>query len=537
LALPAPLGLLSDERLARLVGQGNERAFNTLYSRYHQALYRYCHSMVRSEADAQDALQSTFMSALTALRRSQRDAPLRPWLYRIAHNESISLLRRRRTTDELPETMESAGPSVEDAVEDRARLTLLVSDLRSLPERQRGALVMRELSGLSHEELAQALGISVGAAKQSVFEARQAMQEFAEGRAMACSEIQRVISDGDKRALRGRRIRAHLRECSNCEGFAGAIPERRAALLALSPALPAVAASGLLAKVTGAVHHGGNGGGALAGAGGKTLGVALSAKSVATGIAIVATATVGTVGAVEVVSHSGHGAVHARPFRSNGAHGASAAGSAAAAGHSHRGSGQSGRANGHNVLNMRAGASAGGAAGSHGTSSALLSSTHRQAGASAQPNAGGTNPNAHSGNPNAGGGNTGGSGNAGGTNPNAHGGNPNAGGGNPNAGGGNPNAHGGNPNAGGGNPNAHGGNPNAGGGNPNAGGGNTGGSGNAGGTNPNAHGGNPNAGGGNPNAHGGNPNAGGGTKTTTTTTTPGTNPNAHGGNPHAHGGH
>src|SRR5947209_11236041 len=214
IAVPAPLGLLSDERLARMVGQGNERAFGTLYARYHQPLYRYCYSMVRHEADAQDALQSTFTSALAALRRSQRDAPLRPWLYRIAHNESISLLRRRRVTDELPETMEARGSSVEHAAEERARLELLVEDLRDLPERQRGALVMRELSGLSHEELAQALGISVGAAKQTVFEARRALAEFEEGRAMACEDIQRLISDSDRRALRGRRLRAHLRGCT-----------------------------------------------------------------------------------------------------------------------------------------------------------------------------------------------------------------------------------------------------------------------------------------------------------------------------------
>src|SRR5690348_6159229 len=83
LAIPLPASLLGDERLAELVGQGNERAFSTLYSRYHQQLYRYCHSIVRHEADAQDVLQSTFTAALGALRRGQRNAPLRPWLYRI----------------------------------------------------------------------------------------------------------------------------------------------------------------------------------------------------------------------------------------------------------------------------------------------------------------------------------------------------------------------------------------------------------------------------------------------------------------------
>src|SRR5438874_5582389 len=171
LNVPVPVGVLGDDRLARLAGEGNERAFATLYARFHQPLYRYCQSILRHDADAQDALQSTFASALVALRRQQRDAPIRPWLFRIAHNESISVLRRRRPTSELPETMEAPTLSVEVAADERQRLAQLVADLQELPERQRGALVMRELNGLSHEELAQALGISVGAAKQTVFEA------------------------------------------------------------------------------------------------------------------------------------------------------------------------------------------------------------------------------------------------------------------------------------------------------------------------------------------------------------------------------
>ena len=66
----------------------------------------------------------------------------------------MSLLRRRRPDDELPEELESAAASVEDAVEQRARLALLMADLGDLPERPRGALVMRELGGLTHEEVA-----------------------------------------------------------------------------------------------------------------------------------------------------------------------------------------------------------------------------------------------------------------------------------------------------------------------------------------------------------------------------------------------
>jgi RNA polymerase sigma factor (sigma-70 family) len=295
---PLPLSLVGDERLARLVaGEGSERAFAMLYGRYHQMLYRYCRSMLRNDADAQDALQSTFAGALVALRRGQRDAPLRPWLFRIAHNESVSLLRRRRPECELSEAGEYSTASVEERAEERARLSRLVADLAELPERQRGALVMRELSGLSHEEIAVALGTSVGAAKQTIFEARRSLLEFSEGRAMACEEVRRTISDADGRALRGRRVRAHLRDCSGCAAFAAAIPARGADLRAIAPPLPALAAAGLLARAAGggSGHGAGGAGGLAAGAAGKTVGLAFAGKALA-GVAIVATATVGATG-------------------------------------------------------------------------------------------------------------------------------------------------------------------------------------------------------------------------------------------------
>jgi RNA polymerase sigma factor (sigma-70 family) len=300
---------MGDERLAQLVGTGDERAFAELYRRYHQMLYRYCRGLVNADADAQDALQSTFTAALVALRKSQRDAPLRPWLFRIAHNESISLLRRRRPLQELEEDHGVAEPPAAEAAEQRAELALLVADLQQLPDRQRGALVMRELSGLSHEEIAAALGISTGAAKQSVFEARRSLQEFTEGRAMACEHVQRLISDGDRRALRGRRVRAHTRACPSCRAFAAAIPARSKDLMALAPALPAPVALGLFARLTGHAHahaHGGAGGGLAAGATGKGVGAAISAKLIGTGAAVIATVALGA-GVVHHFATPSHG--------------------------------------------------------------------------------------------------------------------------------------------------------------------------------------------------------------------------------------
>jgi RNA polymerase sigma factor (sigma-70 family) len=288
------LARMGDERLARMVARGNERAFATLYERHFQALYRYCRSIVGNDADAQDALQSAFAAALVALRRGARDAPLRPWLFRITHNEAVSLLRRRRPVLELSEAGDPTAPSTVERALERERLALLLSDLRELGDRQRGALVMRELSGLSHAEISLALGISVGAAKQAIFEARGALLDLAEGRAMSCEQVRRMISDGDGRVLRARKVRGHMRECADCAAFATAIPGRRSDLQALSPPLAPLAATGILGGVLGAGSgHGGGGAGWLAaGAAGKSAGAVLAAKT-AVGVAILTTATVG----------------------------------------------------------------------------------------------------------------------------------------------------------------------------------------------------------------------------------------------------
>jgi RNA polymerase sigma factor (sigma-70 family) len=251
---PAPFGVLGDERLAQRAGAGDDRAFAVVYQRYHQILYRYCRSILNNDADAQDALQSAFAAAFASLRAGQRDAPMRPWLFKIAHNESISILRRRRPALELSQAPEPATGSIEDQVAERAALSVLLRDLRQLTDRQRSALVLRELSGLSHQEIAIALGTSVGAAKQTIFEARQSLFEFAEGRAMACGEIRKTISDADGRSLRSRRVRAHLRECRGCAAFAAAIPARTGELRALAPALPGVAGAGVTVGVGKLVH-------------------------------------------------------------------------------------------------------------------------------------------------------------------------------------------------------------------------------------------------------------------------------------------
>jgi RNA polymerase sigma factor (sigma-70 family) len=299
---------------------GDGASFSALYEQHHQELFRYCRSIVRHEQDAQDVLQNTMVKAFRALQGEDRELDIRPWLFRIAHNEAISLLRRRRETHEVPDLAELGGGMDERLIE-REDLRALQADLADLSETQRSALVLRELNGLGHAEIALVLDSSPQSVKQSIYEARSALLESREGREMACEAIRRTLSDADGRTLRGRRLRAHLRSCRGCRQFKADLVQRPRDLAAMAPPLPAAASAALL-------HHllAGSGkatGGTFAGAGSGVSGVAgvLGTKAAITA-AILATAAGGTAIVTHPFTHhAGTGAGHS----GTGAHGAGSA--------------------------------------------------------------------------------------------------------------------------------------------------------------------------------------------------------------------
>jgi len=290
----AALRLLGDDRLARRAANGDREAFAVLYQRHHQALYRYCRAILGNGEDAADALQNTMTAALRALPGERREIRVRPWLYRIAHNESVSLLRRRAPLVDLDAAMHVAAPAGSDA-ETRERMRQLVTDLRELPDRQRAALVMRELSGFGYGEIATTLESSQAATKQLVYEARTALHEMAEGRDMSCNSVRRLMSAEDRRMLRGRKLRAHLRECAGCREFKETIDVRRHDLAAMTPPLPALAAASLLQGLGGGGHGGGALAGLVGGGAGKVAATSAIVKGAAT-VAVVATVGAGAAG-------------------------------------------------------------------------------------------------------------------------------------------------------------------------------------------------------------------------------------------------
>lgn len=293
-----PARVLTDKRLAGLAAQGSQAAFSEIFRRYHQPLYAYAKSILASDDDARDAVQATMVKLLDSLPGEQREILLKPWLFRIAHNEAISVIRGRKDspTDDV-----DLAVTTDDA-DSRIRTRELLSDLSGLPDRQRSAVVLRELSGLSHKEIALALGTSTAAAKQAVYEGRLALQEMEAGREMECSTARESISEQDRRILRGRKIRAHLRNCTDCRDFAATIGDRRTGLAALSP-LPLGASQQMLAAIlgSGAGPAGGLGILGVAGAakvlGGTGAAQFAAAVVVATGAGVGVNAVVNTSGA------------------------------------------------------------------------------------------------------------------------------------------------------------------------------------------------------------------------------------------------
>lgn len=282
----------SDRRLARRASRGDRRAIATIFERYRHELYGFCLGLLGEPQDAEDALQNTMVKVLRALPGEEREISLRPWLYRVAHNEAIELRRSRHPTQILDGHLVDGQSSVTERAEHREQLEWLLRDLADLPERQRTVLVMRELSGLDFAEIGAALDTSGAVVRQSLYEARRNLEQMDHGRSLKCESVTRVLSDADGRITRRRDIRAHLRDCPDCQRFQESIGRRKDVLAAVPP-LPAAAAAGIAQALLG-----GSGGGgtvaALTGGAAKSAGVygALKAAGTIAVVAVVGTAAI-----------------------------------------------------------------------------------------------------------------------------------------------------------------------------------------------------------------------------------------------------
>ena len=282
------LGAFSDERLAGEAKRGNDLAFEVIYDRHHRGILSFCRHMLRSQEDAEDAVQQTFGSAFRSLGDMDNPARLKAWLYTIARNRCLNMLRARREepVEEVEAQSPVAGPSEE--VERRAELRDLLSSLERLPERQRAALVLAEVGALAHSEVAQVLDCGTDQVKALVFQARSALIEDRRAREIPCVEVREQLATATAGQLRRAPLRRHLRQCEGCAQFREEVRDQRR-LLAL--ALPVAPSLGLKESALAAA---GIGGGGAAGGGGGLL--AALGTSGAVKVATITVAAGGTVG-------------------------------------------------------------------------------------------------------------------------------------------------------------------------------------------------------------------------------------------------
>jgi len=173
-----------DARLVALARSGDADAFERLVRRHQVTVYRVSVRLLDNSADAEDAAQDAFLQAWRGLQRFRSGSTFSTWLYRIVTNRCLNFLRSRRRSAEMledPPAPAETGPAQLSEV--RAQLTALQVALGGLTPEQRAAFVLRHLEGCSHEQIAQALDISVPAVKSRLHRARvqllQAMGEWA----------------------------------------------------------------------------------------------------------------------------------------------------------------------------------------------------------------------------------------------------------------------------------------------------------------------------------------------------------------------
>jgi RNA polymerase sigma factor (sigma-70 family) len=233
------LRLVGDDRLVASVRGGDSAAFEAMYDRHSAELLSFCVYMLGSRHDAEDALQATFASAYRALRSDRRTVALRPWLFTIARNHCLSILRRRRPWVELDGEQAPNGDPLRE-LELREEVRLMIEGLRALPESQRASLVLAELHGFTQSEIGSVLGVQAEQVKAFICQARSNLISERTAREADCREIREELATARGAALLRSRLRRHLRACDNCRVYADGVASQRRHLGALLPLAPSL---------------------------------------------------------------------------------------------------------------------------------------------------------------------------------------------------------------------------------------------------------------------------------------------------------
>jgi RNA polymerase sigma-70 factor (ECF subfamily) len=165
-----------DEVLVRSFKQGDEKAFDRIFEKYHMPVYSICYRYTRNEADACDLTQEVFIRVYRNLKKFRMQSKLFTWVYRITVNACISFKRRERRFEPLPETLGDIRHTGESVA-----LKVAIDDaLKKLPERQRMTFILHHYEGYTFNEIGEIMGITSGAAKANHYHAIRKLRNLLE---------------------------------------------------------------------------------------------------------------------------------------------------------------------------------------------------------------------------------------------------------------------------------------------------------------------------------------------------------------------
>lgn len=174
--LLAPIATEAD--LVALAQQGDRGAFGELVGQHRKGVIGVVYRMCGDSELAEDAAQEAFIRAWKNIHRYQPRSPFRNWVYRIATNAALDVLRRQRESvdiDDLP--LKSDRPTPEKAAETQERAVFIKEAILALPEASRSVIILREYEGFSYREIAEALDIPIGTVMSRLNYARKQLRQ------------------------------------------------------------------------------------------------------------------------------------------------------------------------------------------------------------------------------------------------------------------------------------------------------------------------------------------------------------------------
>lgn len=179
-----------DQQLVERVQRGDKQAFGLLVAKYQRKLARLLSRLIRDPAEVEDVAQETFIKAYRALPSFRGDSAFYTWLYRIGINTAKNFLvsqgRRAPTTTEFDseeaETFDDGEQLRDINTPERLMMTKQIGEtvngaMEALPEELKTAIVLREIEGLSYEEIASIMECPIGTVRSRIFRAREAISE------------------------------------------------------------------------------------------------------------------------------------------------------------------------------------------------------------------------------------------------------------------------------------------------------------------------------------------------------------------------